>query len=76
MTLQKEDALHFIVLESETNIHYVLIQCDVPIKFLEVDKNNAVVSYSKCEPDVSLHIVVSFNLMIFLRLQLPSLTKQ
>lgn len=52
MTLQKDDATYFIVLESENNIENVLIQCDIPIKLLDVDQNSAVVSFSECKPSV------------------------
>lgn len=52
MTLQKDDATYFVVLESENNIENVLIQCDIPIKLLDVDQNSAVVSFSECKPSV------------------------
>lgn len=57
MILQKEDAVHFVVLESETDIDNVLIQSNIPIRLLDLDTNNAVVSYSKCESNVSLIII-------------------
>lgn len=52
MTLQKDDATYFIILESENNIENVLIQCDISIKLLDVDQNSAVVSFSECKPSV------------------------
>lgn len=52
MMLQKDDATYFVMLESETNIDNILIQSDIPIKLLDVDKNSAVVSYSKCDSEV------------------------
>lgn len=52
MTLQKDDATYFMVLESENNIENVLIQCDIPIKLLDVDNNSAVVSFSECTASV------------------------
>lgn len=57
MILQKEDAVHFVVLECETDIDNVLIQSNIPIRLLDLDTNNAVVSYSNCESNVSLIII-------------------
>ena len=36
----------------QTAIDHVLLQSDVPVDLLDVEKNSAVVSYSACDPEV------------------------
>ncbi|XP_066089945.1 Bardet-Biedl syndrome 7 protein isoform X1 [Saccopteryx bilineata] len=50
-TLNKDDASYSLVLEVQTAIDNVLIQSDVPIDLLDVDKNSAVVSFSSCDSE-------------------------
>ncbi|GAB1287474.1 Bardet-Biedl syndrome 7 protein homolog [Apodemus speciosus] len=50
-TLNKDDASYSLVLEVRTAIDNVLIQSDVPIDLLDVDKNSAVVSFSSCDSE-------------------------
>ena len=52
-TLSQTDASYLLSLELETAIDNVLLQSDVPIDLLDVEKNSAVVSYSACDPEVS-----------------------
>jgi Bardet-Biedl syndrome 7 protein len=40
-------------LEAQTSIDNVLVQSDVPVDLLDVEKNSAVVSYSACDAEVS-----------------------
>lgn len=51
--LNREDASYLLTLEVESPIDTILIQSDVPVDLLDVEKNAAVVSFSDCEPDVS-----------------------
>ncbi|MPC56073.1 Bardet-Biedl syndrome 7 [Portunus trituberculatus] len=51
MTLNRSDASYLLSLEVQTAIDNVLLQSDVPIDLLDVEKNSAVVSYSTCDPD-------------------------
>ncbi|XP_060035115.1 Bardet-Biedl syndrome 7 protein isoform X2 [Erinaceus europaeus] len=51
-TLNKDDASYSLVLEVQTSIDTVLIQSDVPIDLLDVDKNSAVVSFSSCDSEI------------------------
>lgn len=51
-TLNKDDASYSLVLEVQTAIDNVLIQSDVPIDLLDVDKNSAVVSFSSCDSEI------------------------
>jgi Bardet-Biedl syndrome 7 protein len=53
MTLCQDDASYSLILEVQTAIDNVLIQSDVPVDLLDVERNSAVVSYSACEPGVS-----------------------
>ncbi|XP_075866756.1 BBSome complex member BBS7 isoform X3 [Microcebus murinus] len=50
-TLNKDDASYTLILEVQTAIDNVLIQSDVPIDLLDVDKNSAVVSFSSCDSE-------------------------
>ncbi|XP_027399494.1 Bardet-Biedl syndrome 7 protein isoform X2 [Bos indicus x Bos taurus] len=51
-TLNKDDASYSLILEVQTAIDNVLIQSDVPIDLLDVDKNSAVVSFSSCDSEI------------------------
>ncbi len=53
-TLSQADASYNLSLEAQTAIDNVLLQSDVPVDLLDVEKNSAVVSYSVCDPDVTL----------------------
>ena len=53
-TLSQTDASYLLSLELETAIDNVLLQSDVPVDLLDVEKNSAVVSYSACDPEVGL----------------------
>uniref|UniRef100_A0A8D0Z2V9 Bardet-Biedl syndrome 7 protein homolog n=1 Tax=Sus scrofa TaxID=9823 RepID=A0A8D0Z2V9_PIG len=50
-TLNKDDASYSLILEVQTAIDNVLIQSDVPIDLLDMDKNSAVVSFSSCDSE-------------------------
>ncbi|XP_034627715.1 Bardet-Biedl syndrome 7 protein [Trachemys scripta elegans] len=50
-TLNKDDASYSLILEVQTAIDNVLVQSDVPIDLLDVDKNSAVVSFSGCDSE-------------------------
>ncbi|XP_036170891.1 Bardet-Biedl syndrome 7 protein isoform X1 [Myotis myotis] len=50
-TLNKDDASYSLILEVQTAIDNVLVQSDVPIDLLDVDKNSAVVSFSSCDAE-------------------------
>ncbi|XP_012877555.1 PREDICTED: Bardet-Biedl syndrome 7 protein isoform X2 [Dipodomys ordii] len=52
-TLNKDDASYSLILEVQTAIDNVLIQSDVPIDLLDVDKNSAVVSFSSCDSEAN-----------------------
>ncbi|XP_023646690.1 Bardet-Biedl syndrome 7 protein isoform X2 [Paramormyrops kingsleyae] len=49
--LCQEDASYSLTLEVQTAIDNLLLQSDVPIDLLDVDKNSAVVSFSECDSE-------------------------
>ena len=51
-SLNKDDASYTLSIEVQIAIDNVLLQSDVPIDLLDVDKNSAVVSYSACDSEV------------------------
>eukprot|EP00095_Tigriopus_kingsejongensis_P011869 maker-scaffold180_size281610-snap-gene-0.36 protein:Tk11869 transcript:maker-scaffold180_size281610-snap-gene-0.36-mRNA-1 annotation:"bardet-biedl syndrome 7 protein homolog" len=48
-TLSQADASYNLSLEVQTAIDNILLQSDVPVDLLDVEKNSAVVSYSACD---------------------------
>ncbi|KAK5896675.1 hypothetical protein CesoFtcFv8_009813 [Champsocephalus esox] len=50
-TLCQDDASYTLMLEVQTAIDNLLLQSDVPIDLLDVDKNSAVVSFSECDSE-------------------------
>ncbi|KAM4708731.1 BBSome complex member BBS7 isoform 2-T2 [Discoglossus pictus] len=52
-TLNPDDASYSLILEVQMAIDNVLIQSDVPVDLLDVDKNSAVVSFSGCDTEPS-----------------------
>lgn len=56
MVLSKDDASYVLTLEVPTAIDNVLLQSDVPINLLDVEKNSAVVSFSEPDPQVRYNV--------------------
>lgn len=52
-TLSQADASYLLSVEVQTTIDNVLLQSDVPLDILDVEKNSAVVSFSACDPEVT-----------------------
>lgn len=52
MILSKNDASYHLTIEIPSPIEFVLLQSDVNVKLLDVDKNTAVISFSNCDPMV------------------------
>ncbi|KAG7264305.1 hypothetical protein CRUP_020991 [Coryphaenoides rupestris] len=50
-TLSPDDASYSLTLEVQTAIDNLLLQSDVPIDLLDVEKNSAVVSFSECDSE-------------------------
>ncbi|CAB4066898.1 BBS7 [Lepeophtheirus salmonis] len=51
LVLSQADASYVLSLEIQTSIDNVLLQSEVPLDLLDVEKNSAVVSYSTCDPE-------------------------
>jgi len=51
--LNRDDATYNLTIESEIPIDNVLLQCDVILDILDVEKNSAVMSFSDCDPKVN-----------------------
>ncbi|XP_063314314.1 Bardet-Biedl syndrome 7 protein [Pelobates fuscus] len=52
-TLNRDDASYSLILEVQMAIDNVLIQSDVPVDLLDVDKNSAIVSFSNCDTETN-----------------------
>ncbi|KAJ1521166.1 hypothetical protein ONE63_002861 [Megalurothrips usitatus] len=61
MSLIREEAAYLLTLEAATAIDNVLVQCDVPVDVLDVDRNSAVVSFSDCGPESGNKALVTFR---------------
>ncbi|KAK6626098.1 hypothetical protein RUM43_006402 [Polyplax serrata] len=48
--LHREDASYTLSIEVQTSVDNILIQSDVPVDLLDIEKNSAVVSFSECNP--------------------------
>lgn len=64
MTLNRSDASYLLSLEVQTAIDNVLLQSDVPIDLLDVEKNSAVVSYSTCDLGVKFSLFFIFFIVV------------
>uniref|UniRef100_T1IBT8 Uncharacterized protein n=1 Tax=Rhodnius prolixus TaxID=13249 RepID=T1IBT8_RHOPR len=64
MTLIKDESLFQLTIEMETAIDNILLQSDVPIKLLDVEKNSAVVSLSGCEPNSGNKVVATYRCQV------------
>ncbi|XP_043223062.1 Bardet-Biedl syndrome 7 protein homolog isoform X2 [Amphibalanus amphitrite] len=61
MTLSKEDASYLLTIEVQTPIDNVLLQSDVPVDLLDVEKNSAVVSYSTCDQSTGNFLLATYR---------------
>lgn len=52
MNLSKTDASYILTIEVPAPIDNILLQSEVPIDLLDVEKNSAVVSFSEADPKV------------------------
>ncbi|XP_041358571.1 Bardet-Biedl syndrome 7 protein homolog isoform X2 [Gigantopelta aegis] len=59
--LNREDASYTMSLELQMPIDNVLLQSDVPIDLLDVEKNSAVVSYSHCSPEEGNFLLATYR---------------
>ncbi|CAF0730621.1 unnamed protein product, partial [Didymodactylos carnosus] len=59
--LNRDDATYNLALESELPIDNVLLQCDVILDILNVEKNSAVMSFSACDPKDNNAVLVTYR---------------
>ncbi|KAF6035121.1 BBS7 [Bugula neritina] len=59
--LNRDDASYSLSLELQMPIDHVLIQSDVPVDLLDVDKNSAVISFSACEPNSGNFLLATYR---------------
>ncbi|CAG0887645.1 unnamed protein product [Darwinula stevensoni] len=61
MILNKDEASYILSLEVETPIEIVLLQSDIPVDILDVEKNSAVVSFSHCDPESGNYMLATYR---------------
>lgn len=74
MSLIREEAAYLLTLEAATAIDNVLVQSDVPVDVLDVDRNSAVVSFSDCDPEVKCtyaSLGIAYRTLLDLTMALP-----
>nr|KAG5699637.1 hypothetical protein BaRGS_005085 [Batillaria attramentaria] len=59
--LNREDASYTLSLELQMPIDNVLLQSDVPVDLLDVEKNSAVVSFSACNPEDGNYLLATYR---------------
>ena len=59
--LNPSDANYLLSIEIQMPIENVLLQCDVPIDLLDVERNSAVVSHSACDPDDKNYLLATYR---------------
>lgn len=64
MVLSKTDSSYTLTLEAPTPIDNVLLQSDVPVDLLDVEKNSAVVSFSSAEPQLGNFLLATYRCQI------------
>ncbi|XP_017775977.1 PREDICTED: Bardet-Biedl syndrome 7 protein homolog [Nicrophorus vespilloides] len=64
LVLSKSGASYTLTLEVPTAIDNVLLQSDVPIDLLDVEKNSAVVSYSEADPKKENYLLATYRCQI------------
>jgi len=59
--LSHEDASYTLSIEVQMPIDTILLQSDVPVDLLDVEKNSAVVSYSTCDPESGNFLLATYR---------------
>ncbi|CAG0885755.1 unnamed protein product [Cyprideis torosa] len=61
LLLNQAEASYTLALEVQAPIDIVLLQSDIPIDILDVERNSAVVSFSKCLPDTGNYLLATYR---------------
>ncbi|XP_046395383.1 Bardet-Biedl syndrome 7 protein homolog isoform X2 [Ischnura elegans] len=64
MTMNKGNSSYILTLETQVPLDSVLLQSNVPLDLQDVEKNSAVVSYSKCDPASDNHLLASYRCQV------------
>ncbi|KAH9495726.1 Bardet-Biedl syndrome 7 protein [Bulinus truncatus] len=59
--LNKDDASYSLSLELQCPIDNILLQSDVPVDLLDIEKNSAVVSFSACSPEEGNYLLATYR---------------
>lgn len=59
--LSHDDASYVLSIEVQMPIDTILLQSDVPVDLLDVEKNSAVVSYSACDPETGNFLLATYR---------------
>ena len=59
--LSHDDASYTLSIEVQMPIDTILLQSDVPVDLLDVEKNSAVVSYSSCDPESGNFLLATYR---------------
>ena len=59
--LSHDDASYILSIEVQMPIDTILLQSDVPVDLLDVEKNSAVVSYSACDPESGNYLLATYR---------------
>ncbi|EEB11524.1 conserved hypothetical protein [Pediculus humanus corporis] len=62
--LRREDASYTLSIEVQTSIDNVLVQSDVPLDLLDIEKNSAVVSFSDCSPSDGNFLLATYRCQV------------
>uniref|UniRef100_A0A0K8T3A0 Uncharacterized protein n=4 Tax=Lygus hesperus TaxID=30085 RepID=A0A0K8T3A0_LYGHE len=64
LTLLRDESVFQLTIEAETAIDNVLLQSDVSIKLIDVEKNSAVVSHSYCDPQTDNKLLATYRCQV------------
>ena len=59
--LVPEDAAYRLCIEAAAPIEQLMVQCDVPVEFLDVESNDAIVSVTPCHQDRSNGVLATYR---------------
>ena len=59
--LSHSDASYTLSIEVQMPIDTILLQSNVPVDLLDVEKNSAVVSYSTCDPESGNYLLATYR---------------
>ncbi|XP_071442131.1 BBSome complex member BBS7-like isoform X2 [Hetaerina americana] len=64
MTMNKENSSYILTIETQVPLDSVLLQSNIPLDLQDIEKNSAVVSYSKCDSGSDNHLLASYRCQV------------